>query len=281
MKLHNQNHKAILAINAVGALAVVWAVFHPPSTSWLLVAVALHYFNIVVALPFAHRCFAHKAIKPRHPAVAYVMATIGACYGQGSPTRWHVAHNVHHRYSDTEHDPHGLDNDGWRRVFGSYSNKHATRVQTKALVKQIRTDPWYPDPYFKAMHNYSAHIMVSFNALLLAVGGMDAMIYGGILPACSGLLALNAIGYFSHVRASWVGYQNFDLGTGTGKNVWWLLPLSAGEAWHNNHHKFPNATTTRVKWWEFDPNSIALSLLTVPANRASQLSVQPNTSIIN
>ena len=36
-------------------------------------------------------------------------------------------------------------------------------------------------------------------------------------------------------------------------NVFWLAPLSFGEAWHNNHHAFPRSAHHGLRWWEIDP----------------------------
>jgi stearoyl-CoA desaturase (delta-9 desaturase) len=36
-------------------------------------------------------------------------------------------------------------------------------------------------------------------------------------------------------------------------NVFWLAPLSMGEAWHHNHHTFPRSAFHGLKAWEIDP----------------------------
>ena len=37
------------------------------------------------------------------------------------------------------------------------------------------------------------------------------------------------------------------------RNVFWLAPLSFGEAWHHNHHAFPTSAFHGLRWWEVDP----------------------------
>jgi stearoyl-CoA desaturase (delta-9 desaturase) len=39
----------------------------------------------------------------------------------------------------------------------------------------------------------------------------------------------------------------------TGRNVLGLGLLSFGEAWHNNHHAFPDAANTGLRWYQVDP----------------------------
>nr|GEV38309.1 fatty acid desaturase, type 1 [Tanacetum cinerariifolium] len=38
----------------------------------------------------------------------------------------------------------------------------------------------------------------------------------------------------------------------TSTNNWWLVVLTMGEGWHNNHHAFPNSARHGLEWWQFD-----------------------------
>jgi stearoyl-CoA desaturase (delta-9 desaturase) len=37
-------------------------------------------------------------------------------------------------------------------------------------------------------------------------------------------------------------------------NVFWLALPSLGEAWHHNHHAFPQSAFHGLRWYEFDPS---------------------------
>src|SRR5436305_12452323 len=45
------------------------------------------------------------------------------------------------------------------------------------------------------------------------------------------------------------------------RNVFWLAPLSMGEAWHHNHHAFPTSAFHGLKRWEFltDPTGLVIA----------------------
>src|SRR5262249_54770426 len=43
-------------------------------------------------------------------------------------------------------------------------------------------------------------------------------------------------------------------------NVWLALP-SFGEAWHNNHHVFPNSAKMGLAWWQVDLTGYLLRIL--------------------
>ena len=35
-------------------------------------------------------------------------------------------------------------------------------------------------------------------------------------------------------------------------NLWWLALITAGEGWHNNHHRYPASERQGFYWWECD-----------------------------
>jgi stearoyl-CoA desaturase (delta-9 desaturase) len=64
------------------------------------------------------------------------------------------------------------------------------------------------------------------------------------------------VNWLAHV----VGYVNFKVNN-TSKN---LIPIDVifwGEAYHNNHHKFPSRPDNSVKWFEFDPGYFVMKML--------------------
>ena len=40
-------------------------------------------------------------------------------------------------------------------------------------------------------------------------------------------------------------------------NVFWLALPSLGEAWHHNHHAFPQSAFHGLRWYELDPLRVA------------------------
>jgi len=73
-----------------------------------------------------------------------------------------------------------------------------------------------------------------------------------------------AMGAFQGIVVNWwahkFGYENFHLAN-TSKNI---LPVDVffwGEAYHNNHHKYPGRPNNAVKWFEFDMGYKMMKLL--------------------
>ena len=44
-------------------------------------------------------------------------------------------------------------------------------------------------------------------------------------------------------------------------NVFWLALPSMGEAWHHNHHAFPQSAFHGLRWYELDPSGWVITLL--------------------
>ena len=58
------------------------------------------------------------------------------------------------------------------------------------------------------------------------------------------------------------GRKRFDV-EDESRNVFWLAPLSMGEAWHHNHHAFPTSAFHGLRFWErmADPTGLVIALL--------------------
>jgi stearoyl-CoA desaturase (delta-9 desaturase) len=58
------------------------------------------------------------------------------------------------------------------------------------------------------------------------------------------------------------GRKRFDI-EDESRNVFWLAPLSMGEAWHHNHHAFPTSAFHGLRPWErlADPTGLLIALL--------------------
>jgi fatty-acid desaturase len=88
----------------------------------------------------------------------------------------------------------------------------------------------------------------------------------GWVPALASLLAAVAVmqvplllNVVCHLPK--FGYKNFNIGDEDSVNVWWVGLLAMGEGWHNNHHAFPGAAQTGLRWFEFDATWLVIKAL--------------------
>ncbi len=64
-----------------------------------------------------HRLFAHSTFKAS-PIVQFVLLFFGAATFEESALKWASQHRQHHRFTDTEHDPYGVNKGFWHAHIG-------------------------------------------------------------------------------------------------------------------------------------------------------------------
>jgi stearoyl-CoA desaturase (delta-9 desaturase) len=86
------------------------------------------------------------------------------------------------------------------------------------------------------------------------------MIFLHWTPALVTGLMSNVVNYVGH-KPNWLGgYRSYNLNDQSSNNWLWAIP-SWGEAWHNNHHRFPKDYTFKKQWWELDISGLIIKLI--------------------
>ena len=191
-----------------------------------------------------HRMLSHKAFKtPKW--LEYTLATIGTLAAQGPILLWVAEHRLHHRYSDTEKDPH----DSNRGFFFSHVGHLFYHKEFEDVKEQWMK--YVPDlasqPYYRFLNTYSIPIAVSALIPLYYFGGIGYVVWGGFVRV---MLMLH-ITWFVNSATHTFGYKNFET-RDRSTNCWWVGLLAAGEGWHNNHHAHQTCAAHGRRWFEFD-----------------------------
>ncbi len=241
-----------------------------------LIAAAAFVFGYVVNMFYVtvlyHRGLAHGAVRLR-PWLRRFTALTGSWVTGIDPKAWVCMHRMHHRYSDTEEDPHSPWNPGG--TFGvaltqlrSYEKilrgLHKNQEPYASLVKDLdfpvswtnRRRVWYLP--------YLVHALLGVG-LALALGSWWIG-YAYWL----GMMSHPVQGWMVNALAHRYGYRNFDLADQSRNNTlvaWFVF----GEGYQNNHHAHPEAAKFSFKPREFDSGFLmvraaqALGLLDVAA----------------
>lgn len=211
------------------------------TTGGMLTAVALYYtFGCAGIVATFHRFYSHGTYKFKHKIMEYLFTLLGTLSGSGSALGWAAMHRVHHKYPDTENDPHSPINGAWDTLTVKYSYKNEKWRNIRDLLKK---------PFVMYTHKHYFLILINYVILLAAAFGPAGVYYGFIAPSVLTMLISGFTNYVSHI--SWLGYQTHaDAGKST--NAWWTAILNCGEGWHNNHHHNPKSFTTKEKWYEWD-----------------------------
>jgi stearoyl-CoA desaturase (delta-9 desaturase) len=233
----------VVAIHVGAVLAFVRGM------SWGLVGLAvatyvLRMFGITVGY---HRYFSHRSFQTGR-VFQFVLAFIGSMAAQKGPLWWAALHRIHHRHADTERDVHSPVCGGfWHAYFGWWWGREheATRVE---LVRDFMR---FPELRF--LDRYHALGSLTLMGLLLAFGGLDALLWGYCLSTVmvnQAIFGVNSIGHLRGARR----YATHD----TSRNHVLLGVLGCGEGWHNNHHHHMSSARLGFYWWEIDLGYLAI-----------------------
>lgn len=201
-------------------------VFQPTVATYAWVIFGILLVGIIPAA-FYHRFLTHNAWKcPRWLEV--VLAIMAAGHGFTPAISWVAIHRKHHRYADTNEDPHGPH-------FG---------VMANALISFYKTDLKYAgsimrDRLYQLQLKYYLEIMLVYMVIWSMIfGPMSWFIINGMA-----YLIQASINYIAHKDSQPVNLSH------------WHALLFSGETYHENHHRFP----TNLDWENGTFRSYALS----------------------
>ena len=213
-----------------------------------------------------HRLLTHRAFETYRP-IRYGLAVLGSMAVQGPVIRWVADHRKHHVFADEEGDPHSPHVDQEPGIRGALKGLYHSHVGW--LFDNIgEADPrryardLVDDQTMRAIHRRFPLIVAASLAIPFAAG---LALTGSLLGGLTGLLwgGLVRIFFVHHVTWSinsichFFGSRRFDT-RDESRNVFWLALLSLGEAWHHNHHAFPQSASHGLRWWELDPSGLAI-----------------------
>lgn len=244
----------------LACLLVFWTGASPVAVVIGLVTLLARMFGLTAGY---HRYFCHRAFKTSR-AFQFVLAWLGASAAQRGPLWWAGHHRWHHRHSDTEHDVHppGVKGMLWAHagwIMSAGNNRTRTEwVRDFARYRELR--------WLDANHHVAP---VSLGVALFGLGHWLGAAYPALGTSgeqlvvvalfCSTTVlyhvtfAVNSIGHRFGSRR----YSTRD----ASRNSFWLALVTAGEGWHNNHHRYPASERQGFYWWEIDLTHYGVVLL--------------------
>ena len=133
----------------------------------LVAGVAFYGFNIYAAIiiffasmmwakwvgsDIMHFYFAHGKYKDCNKSYFYTLLTL--CTGLGSPISFSASHRQHHKFVDTEKDPHSPEHIGWKRVYFLDWEPQSINPRLIADFARSKFQKWAHKNWF------SAHIFI-------------------------------------------------------------------------------------------------------------------------
>jgi stearoyl-CoA desaturase (delta-9 desaturase) len=217
-----------------------------------------------------HRMFTHRAFESSR-VFKGIIAAMGSMAVEGSVITWVADHRKHHAFTDQEGDPHSphLSGPGFvGAVKGLWHAHIGWLFETVGSADRERFAPdLVKDRLMQMMDKlFFVWVVLGFAipfALGWIIGGgigtaLTALLWGGFVR----VLLLHHITWSINSVCHFFGRRRFDV-EDESRNVFWLAPLSMGEAWHHNHHAFPTSAFHGLRFWErmADPTGLVISLL--------------------
>ena len=244
----------------LACLTVIWVGVSPLAVG---IAVALYAIRMFAITGFYHRYFSHRAFRASRP-VQFAFAVIGAMSVQRGPLWWAAHHRNHHRFADSDRDPHSplllgfvRSHLGWfltPRGFRTDWNVIRDLARYPELRWLDRFDIVMPVLLALLLFLLGSHLKVAHPEL--GTSGLQLVVWG----FCISTVALFHATFMINSLAHRWGSRRFST-RDESRNNWLLALITFGEGWHNNHHRFPGAARQGLRWWEWDLTFYVLSLL--------------------
>jgi stearoyl-CoA desaturase (Delta-9 desaturase) len=212
----------------------------------LIYLLVMTHITIVCVTLYLHRGQTHRGIT-FHPAVAHFMRfwlwlTTGMVTKQ-----WVAIHRKHHRFIDTEGDPHSPKLFGIKNIlFGGVYYYYQAAKDARMIVEYGVGTPndWIERKVYTKHHFLGVFLLLAINVLLFGWIGMLLWLIQIVWIPFWAAGVINGLGH-------WWGYRNTDTAD-TSKNICNFAFWIGGEELHNNHHAEPANPKLSRKWWEFD-----------------------------
>ncbi len=249
--------RSLFAAQILAHIGFVVLLFKGHWQHWAITLVVYFFTGCIGMTMTYHRLLSHKSWNP--PKWMEYFGTLCATLGiTGSAISWVAIHRKHHRFTDTEKDPHSPFHKGflycqWFSMFEP--------VEIRYVIDLSR------ESFYKFQHKYYFYICALY-AGTLALLDPFAIIYAFLAPACILWNAGSSIITVAHMSGS----RDHKIKSRAGNN--WLLGLLVwGEGWHNNHHHDSKSPYFFNKLWQVDIGGYLIWFLQkLYGNRANQSS---------
>ncbi|CAL8130156.1 unnamed protein product [Orchesella dallaii] len=203
-----------------------------------------------------HRYWTHRAFKAKLPLQIFLMIlqTISL---QLPIRKWCLDHRIHHKYTDTDSDPHNSEKGFWYSHVGwKFLPKHPEfrrRLQSFD-VSDLDNDPvvrfqnrWFWPLQFFFQVLVPVYVLQSFwpEMTVLQCIGANMRRY---------VVSLHITFCVNSVAHMW-GDKPYDR-TVTSVENFWVSLLAIGEGWHNFHHTFPWDYKTSEFGWKLNISTV-------------------------
>lgn len=231
---------------------------HPLTWAWCAV---LYLMNALGITAGAHRLWAHRSYKAKLPT-RIMLAFFQTLAFQNDIVEWSRDHRAHHKYSETDGDPHNAK----RGFFFSHMGWLLVRKHpdVKAKGRLLDVSDLIADPVCAFQRRYYVWLVFAtcfgFPTIVpWYFWGESAWTAFHIAGVLRYTVALHVTWCVNSVAHMW-GNKPYDQNINPVENFFVTFG-AIGEGYHNYHHVFPHDYTTSEFNWKFNPTSIFIDFL--------------------
>lgn len=232
----------------VGVAAAIWHSqvygFQWSDIAWL---VGFYFLSGLAITAGYHRCFSHVSYECSW-GVQLFYALMGSTAIQKSIYDWSRNHRIHHQYSDTELDPHNI-NQGFLHAHMDWVGKKTSLDGNFSQVPDLTQNKIVMWQY---KYYWSIALFMGVVVPLL-IGWMvgrplAVFVWGSLLRIVFQSHATYSVNSLAHM---W-GNRPYSLDV-EARDSWAVAIISNGEGFHNFHHRFASDYRNGWRWYQWDP----------------------------
>ncbi|CAL1260735.1 unnamed protein product [Larinioides sclopetarius] len=209
----------------------------------------------------AHRLWSHRSYKARWPLRVFlcILNTISV---QNDIYEWCRDHRVHHKFAETDADPHNIKRGFFFAHMGWLMSKKHPDVIEKG--KTVFLGDLMADPIVRFQRRYYIPLVIFFSFYLptmIPVWCWGETLWNSFFVAAMGRYCISLNGtWLVNSAAHKYGDRPFDKYIEARENPV-VAVLGIGEGWHNYHHAFPWDYSTSELGYTFNLTKVFIDLM--------------------
>jgi len=230
---------ALFAALHFGALIGLYQVLF--TAKWLTMAWCMFLWGVsaVGITAGAHRLWSHKSYKAALP-MRLVLIMMNCVSFQNDVIEWSRDHRCHHKWTDTDADPHNINRGFFFSHMGWLLTKKHPKI--KEMGAKLDLSDLTSDPVLMFQRKYYLPLVVLFCFLMptsvpvyfWGENAIQAFYIAALFRYC---ITLHAT-WFINSAAHTFGYKPYDVNISPVESIWTTV-TAFGEGGHNYHHTFP------------------------------------------
>uniref|UniRef100_A0A0N5A6R6 FA_desaturase domain-containing protein n=1 Tax=Parastrongyloides trichosuri TaxID=131310 RepID=A0A0N5A6R6_PARTI len=211
----------------------------------------------------AHRLWSHRSYKAKLPLRIFLMIANTMAI-QNHIIEWSRDHRCHHKWTDTDADPHNVRRGFFFSHIGWLLTKKHPKI--KEMGAKLDLSDLYSDPVCMFQKNYYLPMFVFWGIVFpiwVPVAGWGESIFYSFFTAAvfRYIWSLHCTWFINSV-AHIFGYKPYDASISPVESVWTDV-LALGEGGHNFHHTFPQDYRTSEYGYELNFTKLFIDFMKI------------------